>query len=98
MLYRSFPSPKAENKQLTQLVVPKPLRNKVMYLAHDSLMSGHLRTKRTTDKLLSEFYWPGVQSDVRRFCRSCDIRQRTTSKGRTTKVPLCKMSILDVPF
>jgi hypothetical protein len=70
MLYRSFQSPKDENKQLTQLVVPKPLRNKVMSLAHDSLKSGHLRTKRTTDKVLSGFYWPGVQSDVRRFCRS----------------------------
>ena len=67
MLYRSFQSPKDESKQLTQLVVPKPLRNKVMSLAHDSLMSGHLGTKRTTDKVLSEFYWPGVQSDVRRF-------------------------------
>jgi hypothetical protein len=55
MLYRSFQSPKDENKQLTQLVVPKPLRIKVMSFAHDSLMSGHLGTKRTTDKVLSEF-------------------------------------------
>jgi hypothetical protein len=98
MLYRSFQSPKDDNKQLTQLVVPKPLRNRVMSLAHDSLMSGHLETKRTRDKVLSEFYWSGVQSDVRRFCRLCDICQRTTPIGRTTKVPLCQMPIIDVPF
>lgn len=47
---------------------------------------------------MSEFDWPGVQADVRRYCRSCDICQRTTPKGRTTKVPLGEMPIIDVPF
>ena len=61
-------------------------------------MTGHLYTSRTASKVLAEFYWPGVQADVRRFCRSCDICQRTTPKGRTTKVPLGDMPIIEVPF
>lgn len=61
-------------------------------------MSGHLGTSRTTGRVLAEFYWPGVQADVRRFCQSCDICQRTTPKGRTTKVPLGKMPLIDEPF
>lgn len=48
--------------------------------------------------MLAEFYWPGVQADVRRFCRSCDICQRTTPKGRTAKVPLGQMPFIEVPF
>ncbi|XP_062599274.1 uncharacterized protein LOC134260741 isoform X2 [Saccostrea cucullata] len=61
-------------------------------------MEGHLATSRTIDKVLAEFYWPGVQADARRFCRSCDICQRTTPKGRTTKVPMSVMPIIDEPF
>ena len=33
-----------------------------------------------------------------RFCRSCDICQRTISKGRKPKVPLQKMPLIDQPF
>ncbi|XP_062607411.1 uncharacterized protein LOC134269206 [Saccostrea cucullata] len=99
MLFRVFQSEKVENgKQFTQLVVPKKYRMKVLSLAHESLMAGHLATSRTIDKVLAEFYWPGVQADARRFCRSCDICQRTTPKGRTTKVPMSVMPIIDEPF
>ena len=33
-----------------------------------------------------------------RFCKSCDICQRTIQKGRVTKVPLGKMPLIDTPF
>ncbi len=47
---------------------------------------------------MSEFYWPGVNGDITRFCRSCDICQKTVSKGHTTKVPLGNMPLIDTPF
>ncbi|KAK3109194.1 hypothetical protein FSP39_025154 [Pinctada imbricata] len=81
-----------------QVLVPVSLRDSVMRLAHESIMSGHLGTMRTVSRVLSEFYWPGVQSDVKRFCQSCDICQRTVSKGRVTKVPLQQMPLIDEPF
>jgi hypothetical protein len=99
IIYRIFQSDKSENgKRLTQLVVPRRFRSKVLSLAHESIMTGHLGVSRTTKKVLAEFFWPGVQADIRRFCRSCDICQRTTPKGRTTKVPLGHMPIIEVPF
>lgn len=99
MIYRTFKSPNVENgKNITQLIVPKKLRTKVLALAHESLMSGHLGTSRTIGRILAEFYWPGVQADMRRFCQSCDICQRTNPKGRNTKVPLGKMPLIDEPF
>ncbi|XP_033761966.1 uncharacterized protein K02A2.6-like [Pecten maximus] len=45
-----------------------------------------------------EFFWPGVNADVTRFCRSCDVCQRTFPKGRVSKVPLGTMPLIDIPF
>ena len=61
-------------------------------------MAGHLAIKRTMQKVLSEFYWPGINSDIKRFCQSCDICQRTIPKGKIVKAPLGKMPRIDVPF
>ena len=44
------------------------------------------------------FFWPGVCGDVARFCKSCDICQRTIQKGRVTMVPLGKLPLIDTPF
>ena len=41
---------------------------------------------------------PGVQADTKRYCRSCDICQRTVPKGRVCEVPLEKMPLIDEPF
>ena len=61
-------------------------------------MSGHLGIKKTIDRVLTEFFWPGVCGDVSRFYKSCDICQRTIQKGRVTKVPLGKLPLIDTPF
>ena len=92
------PSKDTDTKGNTQLVVPKDYRDRVMKIAHDGLMSGHQGITKTTDKILTQFYWPGLGEDVRHYCRSCDICQRTIQKGKITKVPLGKMPIIDVPF
>ena len=87
-----------EGRPVTQLVVPQPLREKVMKLAHDCIMSGHQALKKTCSRVVSQFCWPGVHADVKRYCQSCDICQRTTPKGITTKVPLGKMPLIESPF
>lgn len=99
LLYRHFQSPKvSDNKTIKQLVIPETLRRKVMTVAHDSILGGHLGTKKTIDRISSSFYWPGIQSDVKRYCQSCDMCQRTFPKGKVTKVPLEKMPLIDTPF
>lgn len=56
LLYRQFQSEKVENgTKFTQLVVPKKYRMKVLSLAHESLMAGHLITSRTVNKIIVEF-------------------------------------------
>ena len=95
LTYRQFTK---GNKVTLQLVIPEGFREKVLRLAHETLMSGHLGIKKTLDRVVSEFFWPRVCGDVARFCKSCDICQRTIQKGRVTKVPLGKMPLIDTPF
>ena len=87
-----------EGREISQVVIPKGLRETVMTMAHDAVMSGHQGQKKTKDRIWREFWWPGFGSDVTRFCRSCDICQRTIAKGRVPSVPLGKMPIIDTPF
>ena len=85
-------------KTTSQLVVPSSLTDRVMTLAHESLMAGHLGIQKTINRVVAEFFWPGVCGDVTRFCKSCDICQRTVQKGRVAKVPLGWLPLIDTPF
>ena len=99
LLYRKYQSPKvASGNEISQVVVPTELRSRVMRVAHDSIMGGHLGSGKTSDRILSQFYWPNLHTDVARYCRSCDVCQRTIPKGRVGKVPLQKMPVIDEPF
>ncbi|XP_064649953.1 uncharacterized protein LOC135501648 [Lineus longissimus] len=99
LLYRGFHSPTVQNgKVFNQFVVPTGYRDVVMKYAHETLLAGHLGSRKSGDRLLSQFFWPGVHGDIARFCRSCSICQRTTPKGRTVKVPLGNMPVIGTPF
>ncbi|GFO20040.1 gypsy retrotransposon integrase-like protein 1 [Plakobranchus ocellatus] len=86
------------NVDVKQVVLPKPLREYVMSVAHDSFTGAHLGIRRTKDKVLCNFYWPGVDGDVTRYCRSCDVCQRTVKKGTVPTVPLENVPLIDTPF
>ena len=96
LLYRQFTK---GNKVTLQLVVPGGFREKVLRLAHETLLTEHLGIKKTSDRVVSDFcFWPGVCADVAIFCKYCDIYQRTIQKGRVTNVPLGKLPLIDTPF
>ena len=61
-------------------------------------MGAYQGTGKTLSRIQAVFYWPDMGGDVARFCRSCDICQRTTSKGKIPKVPLQKVPLIDQPF
>ena len=84
--------------EVKQIVVPEIYRKQVMKLAPESIVGGHLGAKKTVDRITSNFHWPGVLADVTRFCRYCDICQKTAPKGRTCKVPLGEMPLMEEPF
>ena len=40
--------------------------------------------------MTSEFYWPGIHDDIRRYCWSCDMCRRNASKGSVGRADLDK--------
>ena len=45
-----------------------------------------------------ELFWPELCQDVIKFCRSCDVCQRTFKKGIVKKVPLGCVPLIAMPF
>ena len=88
LLYRKHQETKT-GRSFNQLVVPKELRRQVMSVNHESAFSGHLGAKKTEVRILPNFFWPGLHQDVIRFCRSCDVCQRTVKRGRRYHWGLC---------
>ena len=65
-------------------MVLKVLRAKILSVAHDNPFTGHMGTRRTFYRLTQSFYWPGVSSDVTKYCQSCDVCLKTKPKGKTS--------------
>ena len=80
------------------LVVPTKYRSHIMKKALESLLQGHLGVNNTLSKIQSQFYWPGIADCVSRYCKSCDLCQKTIDKGRVKKVPLGRMPQIGIPF
>ena len=98
ILYRRFIDATPGSDTVLQVVVPLKFRNQVLKLAHESILGGHLGNKKTCEKILMHFFWPGMHADVVRYCRSCEQCQRTAPKGKVTKVPLGSTPLIDEPF
>ena len=105
LLFRYFKSSKTENVT-RQLVVPRKQRKKVLLIGHETLLSGHQGLQKTLDRIMLNCFWPGIYSDVKIFCASCDICQRTVHKcsvstvhkGSVRHAPLQKPPIISTPF
>ena len=96
ILYRIFVSRSGE--KLKQIVVPMKFRNKLLQIAHDIPLGGHLGNRKTRPRLMQNFFWPGIFIDVAHYCRTCSVYQKTVQKGRVFKAPLIPIPPIDEPF
>ena len=60
-----------EHSPLLSIVAPKALRRTLFYHLREDSTAGHLVTTRTLQKMRRRFYWPGLETDVRNWCRWC---------------------------
>jgi len=67
ILYRRYSGRRGEDA-IVQLVVPKELREKVVSLAHDTLLAAHRGPAKTLNRVQQEFYWPGIHEYVTTIC------------------------------
>uniref|UniRef100_A0A8C4WPE3 Gypsy retrotransposon integrase-like protein 1 n=1 Tax=Gopherus evgoodei TaxID=1825980 RepID=A0A8C4WPE3_9SAUR len=81
-----------------QLVVPRKYHCQLLCWAHDIPLSGNEGTWRTQQRLLRNFYWPGVFTPVRQRCRSCDPCQRVREAWDKRKVAGGPLPSTEEPF
>ena len=95
LLYRKFSSPNVEQgKIFEQLIVPEQYQELVMQLAHESILTGHLSVTSSVHKVLSEYYWPGIYRDVKRYVQSCEVCNSVLHEGKIDRNSLNGESIL----
>ena len=99
LLYRRYRPPGVEDEaqEIEQLVLPLQLRPAVLKLAHDIPLAGHLGRKKTADRIVSRFYWPGLYRDIQEWCKTCGPCQKSSTRG-VKKAPLIPLPIMDEPF
>ena len=61
-------------------------------------MSGHKGFAKTLDRIGAHFSWPGLSSDVRKFCATRLQCQLVTRKLKLHRVPLRPVEVVTEPF
>ncbi|XP_063615959.1 uncharacterized protein LOC134789212, partial [Penaeus indicus] len=57
-----------------------------------------VKSRSTAEKIFLEFFWPGADAEIKRYCRSCHACQKTVPKGKIRKAPMVQMPIISEPF
>ena len=53
------------------LVVPKVLREHILYQGHAAKTAGHLGVEKTLARLKLDYFWKTMAQDVKKYCDAC---------------------------
>ena len=70
ILYKYNSDQDSENGQL---VIPKSLRQDILKKFHNDPMAGHYGIKKTTNRIMSLFYWIGIRNDIEKYVKTCEL-------------------------
>jgi hypothetical protein len=73
-----------------RIYVPKDksLREKIIRMHHDLPASGHPGRYKTQELITRNYWWPRIQSDVRKYVDGCQVCQKTKPHRRKPAAPL----------
>ncbi|XP_014857306.1 PREDICTED: uncharacterized protein LOC106926725 [Poecilia mexicana] len=83
--------------QCEALALPQQFRHKVMELGHSIPWAGHMAFYKTLSRISSRFVWPGMYTQISKFCSSCEKCQLTSGKG-VARAQLQPLPIIETPF
>ena len=92
MLYKTFENNVFPELVKEQLVIPRKRRNLVLETAHTSSFDRHVSINKTRDRVYSNFFWPGVDKDIKQFVGSCRVCQNERAAGNSGKAELGVMN------
>ena len=96
--WRDKKLPTLSRTEFSQIVVPKPLRAKILKLAHDIPAAAHLGMSKTKKRLEQHFYWPSMSEDIKLYVRTCDVCQRLRKGGKRGPAPWHNLPVIAEPF
>lgn len=76
-----------------QVVLPKVRHRQVLQVAHDFPVGGHFSFKKTKQRIK-----PGMDEDIREYCRTCESCQLTARETTKDRVPIQPLTRPQVPF
>ena len=82
------------DKQFLTLVIPKSWKFTILVEAHDKL--GHQGNNRTYCLIKWQYYWKGMNKDIRKYIANCILCRR--DKAKVQQYPLHMTAIPDRPF
>jgi len=95
-VFRDSVSPPAA--AVHQIVAPFVLRPRLIQIAHEIPAAAHLGIAKTTARLQRHFYWPGITTDIKEYCRTCDVCQKLGKGGPAPVAPLQSLPLVTEPF
>ena len=82
-----------------QIVLPRCYQGKVLRMAHESPLAGHVGVRKTLARIRQYFYWPQLRKDAVNFCRSCHECQVVGKPNQNVpKAPLNPIPVMEEPF
>ena len=76
-----------------QFLVPRSMREIILYHMHEGLLSGHLGKQKTQERLLARCYWFGIRNDLDLWIDRCDNCAAIKKPPRPPKAPLGQMPV-----
>ena len=99
LLHRKFLKIERNGERFVdRIVVPEFYRNEILRIGHTIPLSGHLGNTKTFDRIAAHFFWPGLASDVQRYCATCPECQLVARKLKSQRAPLHPVEVVDEPF
>ena len=83
-----------------RVYVPKDakLREDIVRLHHDSPLAGHPGRYKTHELITRNYWWPGIQKDIRKYVQGCEKCQRVKPIRQSPHNPLHPHSIPTEPW
>ena len=77
----------------------KTYRSELLSLTHETPLSGHLGINKAYQKIITQFYWPGVRKDVIEFRKNCHTCRVVGKQNQTiSKAPLKPIQAFEESF
>jgi hypothetical protein len=82
-------TPTADNRFITQIAMPKILRNDVLTSYHDSIAGGaHRGLQNTFAAIRLKYYWPRMYQQIHDYIKGCEVCQQAKVSRTDKPAPL----------